>query len=46
MPGFPTEARHLIYACDSLRPDILWSIVVKKLPLLKKEIMQLLDTDK
>ena len=34
----------VIHAYDSLRPDILWSIVINNLPLLKKEIVQLLDT--
>ncbi|WP_295728396.1 HepT-like ribonuclease domain-containing protein [uncultured Muribaculum sp.] len=33
----------VIHAYDSLRPDILWSIVINNLPLLKKEIIQLLD---
>lgn len=32
----------VIHAYDSLRPDILWSIVINNLPLLKQEIEILL----
>ena len=34
---------YVIHAYDSLKPDILWAIVVNHLPLLKKEIMALLE---
>lgn len=33
----------VIHAYDSLRPDILWSIVVNNMPLLKQEVRGLLD---
>lgn len=33
----------VIHAYDSLRPDILWSIVINHIPLLKKEIEKLLE---
>lgn len=33
----------VIHAYDSLRPDILWSIVINSLPLLKAEVAQLLN---
>ena len=33
----------VIHAYDSLRPDILWSIVINNLPLLKVEIEQILS---
>lgn len=32
----------VIHAYDSLRPDILWSIVINNIPLLKTEIEKLL----
>jgi uncharacterized protein with HEPN domain len=32
----------VIHAYDSLRPDILWSIVINNLPLLKQEVESLL----
>ena len=35
----------VIHAYDSLRPDILWSIVINNLPLLKKEVANLLNTE-
>lgn len=35
----------VIHAYDSLRPDILWSIVINNVPLLKKEVNLLLDSD-
>lgn len=34
---------YVIHGYDSLVPDILWSIVVNHLPLLKKEVEDLLD---
>jgi len=34
----------VIHAYDSLRPDILWSIVINNLPLLKSEIMALMKS--
>lgn len=34
---------YVIHAYDSLKPDILWAIVVNHLPLLKKEIKTLLE---
>ncbi len=33
----------VIHAYDSLRPDILWSIVINNLPLLKEEVSALLE---
>ena len=33
----------VIHGYDSLKPEIIWAIVINHLPLLKKEIMQLLD---
>ena len=52
MPEIPiTAARkvvgtrnYVIHAYDSLRPDILWNIVVNHLPLLKEEVTALLDS--
>lgn len=49
-PGIPiTSARKIvdtrnfvIHAYDSLRPDILWSIVINSMPLLKCEVETLL----
>ena len=35
----------VIHAYDSLKPDILWGIVVNHLPLLKQEVESLLKTD-
>lgn len=34
---------YVIHGYDSLLPDILWSIVVNHLPLLKKEVEKLLN---
>jgi len=34
---------YLIHGYDSLRPDIIWSIVINHLPILKKEIQDLLN---
>ncbi|MGM9799277.1 MAG: DUF86 domain-containing protein [Muribaculaceae bacterium] len=34
----------VIHAYDSLKPDILWSIVINHLPILKKEIHSLLHS--
>lgn len=53
MPDIPiTSARKIvdtrnfvIHAYDSLRPDILWSIVINNLPLLKSEVEHLLATE-
>ncbi|MGN1173007.1 MAG: hypothetical protein ACI4SO_04390 [Muribaculaceae bacterium] len=33
-----------MHAYDSLKPDILWSIVINHLPILKKEILSLLHS--
>lgn len=35
----------VIHAYDSLKPDILWGIVINHMPLLKKEIMACLYID-
>ncbi len=35
----------VIHAYDSLKPDILWGIIVNHLPLLKSEVSALLDED-
>ncbi|MBD5297646.1 MAG: DUF86 domain-containing protein [Paramuribaculum sp.] len=35
----------VIHAYDSLRPDILWSIVINSMPLLKQEVEALLNTN-
>lgn len=34
----------VIHAYDSLRPDILWSIVINNIPLLKTEVANLLNS--
>lgn len=34
----------VIHAYDSLKPDILWAIVINHLPVLKQEITTLLNT--
>lgn len=34
---------YLIHGYDSLREDLIWAIVVNHLPLLKKEVVQLLE---
>ncbi len=34
----------VIHAYDSLKPDILWGIVINHMPLLKSEIENLLET--
>lgn len=46
-----TDARRIVYtrnfvihAYDSLKPDILWAIVINHLPILKKEVRDLLDS--
>ena len=36
---------YVIHAYDSLTPDILWSIVINHLPLLKKEVQALLKEE-
>ncbi len=33
----------VIHGYDSLKPEILWAIVINHLPLLKKEVEQLLS---
>lgn len=35
----------VIHAYDSLKPDILWGIVINNMPLFKKEIMACLSID-
>lgn len=35
----------VIHAYDSLKPDILWAIVINHLPLLKQEVTQLLGEE-
>lgn len=35
----------VIHAYDSLRPDILWSIVVNHIPILKQEVEALLNEE-
>lgn len=35
---------YIIHGYDSLRDDIVWSIVINHLPLLKKEVEELLDS--
>ena len=35
---------YVIHAYDSLRPDMLWAIVIKDLPILKEEITTILAT--
>lgn len=35
----------VIHAYDSLKPDILWGIVINHMPLFKKEIMACLSID-
>lgn len=35
---------YVIHACDSLKSDILWAIVVNHIPRLKADILQLLET--
>jgi uncharacterized protein with HEPN domain len=34
----------IIHAYDSLKPDILWGIVIKHMPLLKQEVEAILST--
>jgi uncharacterized protein with HEPN domain len=34
---------YVIHGYDSLTPDILWSIVINHLPVLKQEIIQMLE---
>lgn len=34
---------YLIHGYDSLRPDIIWSIIINHLPLLKTEIHAILN---
>lgn len=35
----------VIHAYDSLKPDILWSIVINHIPLLKSEVESLLNEE-
>lgn len=37
---------YLIHGYDSLREDIIWAIVVRHLPLLKQEVLQLCESSK
>ncbi len=34
---------YVIHAYDSLKPDILWAIVINHIPRLKSEILQIMD---
>lgn len=36
---------YVIHAYDSLKPDILWAVVINHIPKLKSEIQSLLDSD-
>ncbi len=36
----------VIHAYDSLKPDILWAIVINHIPLLKQEVQTLLDNNR
>lgn len=36
---------YVIHAYDSLKPDILWSIVINHLPFLKEEITKILEDE-
>ena len=36
---------YVIHAYDSLRPDMLWAIVIKDLPVLKEEIKAILEPE-
>lgn len=35
---------YVIHAYDSLKPDVLWAIVINHIPRLKQEIIQLIET--
>lgn len=35
----------IIHAYDALNPEILWGIIINHLPLLKKEVQTLIDTN-
>lgn len=35
---------YVIYAYDSLKPDILWAIVINHIPRLKKDILQIIES--
>lgn len=37
---------YVIHAYDSLKPDILWAIVINHIPRLKADIMQLIESAK
>ena len=51
-PNIPIENAHkirgtrnyIIHAYDSLKPHIIWGIVIKDLPKLKLEVQELLET--
>lgn len=51
-PGIPiTSARrivntrnYLIHGYDSLREDLIWAIVINHLPLLKTEVIRLMES--
>ena len=34
---------YVVHAYDSLQPDTIWNIVINHLPILKEEVMALLD---
>lgn len=36
---------YVIHAYDSLKPDMLWDIVINDLPILKQEVVALLEND-
>ena len=35
---------YVIHAYDSLKPDILWAIVINHIPRLKKDILQIIES--
>ena len=37
---------YVIHAYDSLKPDILWAIVINHIPRLKDDIMQIIESSK
>lgn len=37
---------YVIHAYDSLKPDILWAIVINHIPRLKKDILQIIENAK
>lgn len=36
---------HIVHAYDSIEPSVLWRILIKDLPILKKEISDLKDNN-